>query len=115
MNKFLGTFASQSGTGVYMSKGVNDENLVCIQYELTSALTAAQTVTLTLPAGVDDTMVPVYMAVWSNADPRLWEPIADIAITSHDKDTGETVITAAGNVADNSTIFLMYAKVGLGT
>lgn len=93
--------------------GVNKSNLVIVEHELAQALVNADTVTITLPIGIDDDLIPVFLSCFSAADPRVRQ--ANIAITSHDKDTGVTVLTASGAVADNSTITLGYAAVTLGS
>jgi hypothetical protein len=126
MRKFLKTFASQVATGKYVSHSVNEANMAVVEYITDSALTAAQTITLTLPPGMDITppvaasdvqsWVPHSVAAWSNANPRLKIIAADLLITSFDADTNVVVLTAAGGgLPDKCTVQLLCISSTLRT
>lgn len=93
--------------------GVNRGGLVVVEHELVQALANTDTLTLTLPVGIDKDLLPIHATAFNNADPRVRQ--TNFGITSHDKDTGVTVLTATGAVADSSTIVILYAPVTLGT
>lgn len=113
---FLTMFASEVATSKYVPKMVNLEGMVLIEYEVQSAIAAAQTLTLTLPAGVSPDMVPLRWIVWSNAQPRVRVIDADLLCTSHNTSTGVTVFTAVGGgVPDNSTLSVLYMPSTIGT
>ena len=106
--------AAHASTGAVVSPGLNESKIVIVEVELTAALASGETCTVTLPEGVDDTLVPYAISAWSNADPRVNQ--VGIALTSHDKDTGVTIATGSGaGVADSSTVRIFYAPCKLGT
>lgn len=112
--KFLATFTAFDGqaTSKVVYKGVNDLVPMVVEHELVQALANTDTLTMKTPAGYED-YVPQLIGVWSNAAPRL--PQTNIALTSHNRTTGVTTLTASGVVADNSTVVLAYYPATLGT
>ncbi len=107
LRKFLQTFVDFPGTGVHVHHGHNESNIVVIDFPQVTVLANTDTVTITLPAGVDKNLVPIHATAFSNAVPRVRQ--GNFAITSHNITTGVTVLTASGAVAANSTFTLLYA------
>ena len=106
--------AAYTGALVNVPQGVNQNNLLSSEHELAQALANLDTLTLDAPAGFDYAqLVPVLCVIWSAADPRVLQTA--YAMTSYDKDTGKLVITATGAVADNSTVFVLWAPVKVGS
>lgn len=110
MKKFLGTFATLAATGVYASAGVNEGNRFDLEYVVVdTAVTSSDTLELTLPEHLDPEYVPVSMIVWGDEDPvRL--AVNDGVITSHNKDTGVTVLTPTTTWAIGDTVCVSYAR-----
>lgn len=126
MRKFLQTFASQSGTPKYVPMGVNGSNMFMVEWLCTSAVAAAETVTLTLPAGISiekpisgaDTPcpLPIKATAFSMANPRVKVVEADLLITSFDQDTNVLVLTAAGGgVPNGASIVVLFGLSTLRT
>lgn len=119
--------ANQTANYVAAASSVNNMLPVVVQYELDSALASSETLTLTLPAHLTNSLaaaflnyVPVGFCIWSNADPQLplWQPHTanSLVLTSHDRDTATTIFTAgSAGVADSSVISVMYLPQTLGT
>lgn len=117
--KFLGTFATQTADFTPGSLGYNQSGPVLVEYQLTSALTVGQKLNLTLPTGIDGSMKPIAVMIWSAADPSL--PLLQphtanaLLIESHDVDTGTTVFVAgAAGVADNAVLSCLYVPATVG-
>lgn len=120
--KFLATFASQTATGKYVGMGTNHGNMAVVEYITDSAVAAAQTITLTLPAGMEaispvaaadvQGWVPHSVAAWTNANPRLKELDASLLITSFDPDTNVCVLTAAGAGVGDKCLIQLFCLVG---
>ncbi len=101
------------GDLAYRPKAVNNENLVITEHVLGQALANADTLTLTVPDGVDTDMVPVSCLCWSAAAPRVLQ--TNYGLTSYNKTTGVLVITATGAVADNATFVILWAPATIGS
>lgn len=128
MKKFLQTFASQTGQLTFINPSINGANFAACEWILTSALAAAGTLTLKVPAemlkGLEKpvsgtttrTWVPVKATAMTPAAPQLKVVEADLLITSFNPLTGEVILTAAnGGVADASTVVVLFTIASLKT
>lgn len=98
--------AAYTGTLKYSYKGVNEVGPAYCEHVLAQALANPDTLSLTAPAGLED-WVPVSIAIFSPAAPRV--PQTNWVLTSHNKTTGVTVLTANGAVAIGSSVHVVYA------
>ncbi len=105
--------ADYTGTAKYIGKSVNNENMFYTEHELAQALANTDTISITAPAGVEKDVVPYSIACWSAAAPRVLQ--VNYAMTSYNKTTGVLVITATGDVADNSTFVIHWGLATTGS
>lgn len=107
--------ASQTPTGTYVHRGVNDSNDVVVVVTLTSALASGETLDITLPTPVDSDLVPVWFRAYSTATPavELSGPAeANLSITNHNQTTGVTRLTgAAAGIADAALVLVGYRAI----
>jgi len=101
--------ASQAVTAKYVPKGVNGSNDAIVRAEVPAALAAADTLSVTRPAGMDPNLIPTGAVCYGPLAGSY--PIdADIALTSHNPTTGVTVLTASGaGIVAGSFVLLRYA------
>lgn len=99
--------ANQNAPLSYVPQGVNNSNRFMVAAVVAAAMIAADTLTLTLPASVDPKSLPMNLRAWvTSALPFV--PETDLTITSHDPETGVTVLTAGGAVAAGTVVNLEY-------
>lgn len=103
--------ASQSGVSKPASFDVNQGACVLLEWFLTSALANAETVTLTLPLGVNKGLHPILVQAFTPATPRIAQPL--IALTSYSPLSGTIVLTASGVVANGSSVRILMVPCGL--
>lgn len=101
--------ASHSVTGSYVPLGLNHSNQIYVDAVLTEALANGNTLTVALPASVSKDMLPVSSITYGPIGGSTYTVDADLAaITSHNVSTGETVLTASGNVSSGSRVRIGY-------
>jgi len=97
-------------TAVVTPAGLNEQNRFVSRHVLGTALAGSDTLTITLPDTVPNDAVPHKVSVFTDATPAL--PNTQLAITSHNKTTGVSVLTAGGAVPVGSTVLVEYLAAG---
>jgi hypothetical protein len=99
--------ANTNINGIYLGHGLNENRRNVVQ--VTAPLMAnTDTLTVTLPSGVDKSSLPQSLSVFNSATPSV--ALITLAVTSHNKTTGVTVLTASGAVAVGSTVTVDYVE-----
>lgn len=96
--------------GEYVAHGLNEGNRNVIKHTLAQALADTDTLTVTLPTEIPPDSLPMSVQAYTPATPAVRQ--TTLAITSHNKTTGVTVLTASGAVADGSEVLVDYAAAG---
>lgn len=94
-----------------LNPGLNGENIVVIGHDVAEAVTSGNSLAITLPDGVSKDLVPIAVVAYSDATPAV-EGIsagANAKITSHNRTTGVTTLTAASSgIAKDARLVLLY-------
>jgi hypothetical protein len=100
--------AARAQTGVAVPRGLNGGNVVIISITLAQALVDVDTLDVTLPANVDDDLVPMFHKVYSNATPAV-DLSSALTVTNHNRTTGVTRFdVGAAGVADQARLTIWY-------
>lgn len=96
----------------YVHKGPNNNNDFWVEIDdLATALASSDTLTVTLPAGVDPAAIPVAV-IFYTVSAGVWTVGAvaslPLAAATHTVATGVTVFTAGGTVAQHAKIAIRY-------
>lgn len=97
---------AKTATGAYIPQGVNQANMALVRV-LCPAMSSTDTLDVSLPAGVDPTLIPVSYSVLDTAsDPYVVE--GDLTLTNHNVATGKTRFTAGDTVANTCILTILY-------
>lgn len=97
-------------TGRNMSHGLNETNRVLIAIILAAQGTSSDTISVTMPDGVDKNLLPHKVSVFTTASPAVAK---SWTITSHNRSTGVTVLTPVDTAAAGSYVMIEYVQAPL--
>lgn len=100
--------SAYTGQSLNHPKGYNDGNHFYVEHTLQQALSASDTLALTLPDGYELDSKPISMICYAPESSSEQAVDTDIALTKHNNATGVTTLTASGAVAIGSKIIMGY-------
>ena len=104
--------STYSATASYLPGGVNRANLFAIIVTM-PAMTVGQTIDVTLPDGVPKDALPLGPPQSFSLSGDVYTKDTDVGdVTTHNRSTGVTTITATGTITVGEKMLLLYAGTG---
>lgn len=102
--------------GAFTPRGIGDVNHFTIKVVVPSAMVASDTLVVTVGEtnnrqGPPKDAVPMSI-VGATRSGNVYTAVTGLSFTSHDRSTGQTTLTAGGNIAAGATFLLHYGCIG---
>jgi|FreactcultureFD7_1027221.scaffolds.fasta_scaffold01344_3 hypothetical protein len=94
-------------TAQTLPRGVNMSNLIVLKITPSVAVPQNDTMTGTIPTGLDVTYIPVFAVAWHSATPKT---SVAVTVTSYNFTTGQFVLTVSGaaGISAGDEVFVQF-------
>jgi hypothetical protein len=102
--------------GSFVPRGIGDVNHYSSKFTVPSAMVSSDTIVVTVGdansrQGPPKDAVPMAI-VGVTRSGNVYTAVTGLSFTSHDRSTGQTTLTAGGNIAAGTTFLLHYGCIG---